>query len=65
MDNISDFGDGDIIQSIYTKIVYKVIEHDKRGMAVLLNLRTDKKEDWNAYNNSHFILLKGQLNLFI
>lgn len=65
MDNISDFGDGDIIQSIYSGIIYKIISRDKNGMAELLNLRTGQIEDWNAYNNSHFILLKGQLNLFI
>lgn len=64
MDNISDFKDGDIIQSIYSGISYKVISRDKNGMAVLLNLKTEQKERWNAYNNPHFFALKGQLNLF-
>ena len=64
MDNISDFGDGDIIQSIYSGISYKIISRDKNGMALLLNLTTEKTEHWNAYNNRHFFALKGQLNLF-
>ena len=64
MKNISDFKDGDVIQSIYSGISYKVVSKDKNGMAVLLNLTTDKKEHWNAYNNRHFFALKGQLNLF-
>ena len=64
MDNISDFGDGDIIQSIYSGISYKIISRDKNGMAALLNFKTEKMEHWNAYNNRHFFALKGQLNLF-
>ena len=64
MDNISDFGDGDIIQSIYSGIIYKIIYRDKNGIAVLINLTTGQTERWNAYNNRHFFALKGQLNLF-
>lgn len=64
MDNIADFKDGDTIQSVYSGINYKIISRDKNGMAVLLNLDTKQKENWNAYNNPHFIALKGQLNLF-
>ena len=65
MDSIYVFRNGAIIHSVFSEINYKVISHDKNGMAELLNLRTGQIEDWNAYNNSHFILLKGQLNLFI
>ena len=64
MDNIADFKDGDTIQSVYSKISYKVISRDKNGMALLLNLQSNNKEHWSAYNNRHFIELKGQLKLF-
>lgn len=63
--NICNFKEGNIIHSIFSGVNYKVINHNKNGMAVLLNLKTGHMEDWNAYNNSHFILLSGQLNLFV
>lgn len=42
----------------------KVVEPDKRGMAILYNLSTRKNEDWNAENNFRFTKLEGQLELF-
>nr|WP_298672412.1 hypothetical protein [uncultured Prevotella sp.] len=64
MMNPCDFKTGDIIEDFYTKDHYKVVEPDKRGMAILYNLSTRKNEDWNAENNFRFTKLEGQLELF-
>jgi hypothetical protein len=64
MMNPCDFKTGDIIEDFYTKDHYKVVEPDKRGMAILSNLSTRKNEDWNAENNFRFTKLEGQLELF-
>lgn len=64
MNHPANFNNGDTIQSVYSGISYRVISKDKKGMAILLNLQTDKTEEWNTYNNPHFIELKGQLKLF-
>jgi hypothetical protein len=64
MMNPCAFNVGDIIEDFYTKDHYKVVEPDKRGMAILLNLKSQKNEDWNAENNFRFTKLEGQLELF-
>jgi hypothetical protein len=64
MNTPCEFKEGDILDDFYTGDHYKVVEPDKHGMAVLLNLGTRKNEVWNAENNFRFTKLKGQLELF-
>lgn len=58
------FNVGDILDDFYTGDHYKVVEPDKRGMAILYNLSTQKNEVWNSCNNCRFTKLEGQLELF-
>jgi hypothetical protein len=64
MNTPSEFKKSDIIDDFYTGDHYKVIDSDKHGMAVLLNLGTRKNEVWNSCNNCRFTKLEGQLELF-
>ena len=65
MDNPIEFKHKDIIESVYSNKLYKVIEPDKKGMAILLNIETGLKENWNSCNNPHFIKSSNQLKLKI
>lgn len=53
--NPCDFAEGSIIRSIYTGIVYVITHHYKNGMCNLYQPILRKNENWNAYNNKHFI----------
>lgn len=44
-------------------MTYRVIEPDKNGMAKLYNINLNTHENWNAYNNNHFVLSTNQLSL--
>lgn len=61
--NPCKFKQNDIIISIHSGMTYKVIEPDKHGMAKLHNINLNTNEDWNAYNNNHFVLSDNQLSL--
>ena len=52
------FNIGDIIESIYNKQKYKVIDPDKKGIAKLLNLESNVVQDFNSTSNPHFKLVK-------
>lgn len=63
--NPNEFNAGQIIISVYTLDLYKVICPGKAGMSKLLNLQTNFVETWNAENNRHFALPKlKQLDLW-
>jgi hypothetical protein len=52
------FNIGDIIESIYNKQKYKVIDPDKKGISKLLNLESNVVQDFNSTSNPHFKLVK-------
>lgn len=64
MNNPIHFNKGDFVRSFYSEKHYEVIEPDKRGMAILLDVETGRKEDWNSCNNPHFEKQTPQLKLF-
>lgn len=48
------FPEGSLIRSKFTGIPYRVISH-KKGMSNLQELIYGRVEQWNSYNNQHFI----------
>lgn len=54
--NPAHFKKGDFVIDKYRRDIYEIIEPDKRGMAVLENIKTKWRQDYNAHNNAHFIL---------
>ena len=63
MYNPKDFNINDIIESVYSVNLYKVIEPYKKGMAKLKNVDTLMIENWNSCNNPHFVKAESQLKL--
>ena len=58
--NPGEFNSGDVIQSVYSNKVYKVVEREnRRGISILRNLFTGNDEMWNSHNNRHFIPLSN------
>lgn len=53
--NPKDFKPGDHVTDIYTLDPYEVIVADVKGMAKFKDLETGYVQDFNAYNNKHFL----------
>lgn len=53
--NPIEFSEGSIIQSVYTGELYRVEKFYGNGMVLLYNIRCRATQNWNAYNNRHFI----------
>ena len=62
----ANFKIGDMVQSVYSGLLYEIVEPNKNGMAKLKNIRTGQVEDWNAENNPHFKQLDkgGQVRMY-
>jgi hypothetical protein len=59
-----EFKKQDFIKSVYSNKIYEVMEPDKKGMAILRNTETNRKENFNACNNPHFVKQENQIKLF-
>ena len=53
-----------VVVSVYTGIKYRVGSMQKYGLRSMFNMRTEREETWNAYNNAHFVL-ENELSLGI
>lgn len=53
--NPIEFNEGEIIQSVYTGELYRVDKFYGNGMVLLYKIKSRATENWNAYNNRHFI----------
>lgn len=53
--NPVEFSEGSIIQSVYTGELYRVEKFYGNGMVLLFKIKSRATENWNAYNNRHFI----------
>lgn len=53
--NPIEFSEGSVIQSIYTGELYRVEKFYGNGMVLLYKIKSRATENWNAYNNRHFI----------
>lgn len=53
--NPIEFKEGSIIQSVYTGEIYRVDKFYGNGMVLLYKVKNRVMENWNAYNNRHFI----------
>lgn len=53
--NPIEFSEGSTIQSIYTGELYRVEKFYGNGMVLLYKIKSRATENWNAYNNRHFI----------
>lgn len=64
--NPASFQIGNIVQSVYSGLLYKIVEPNKNGMSKLKNIRTGQVEDWNAENNPRFKQLDkgGQVRMY-
>ena len=60
--NPIEFETNSIVVSVYTGIRYKVGSMLKYGLRSMINMRTEREETWNAYNNAHFVL-ENELSL--
>lgn len=55
--NPYEFEVGSIIKSIYNGELYRVEKFYGSNMVLLYKIRCRATENWNAYNNRHFIPL--------
>ena len=53
--NPIEFCEGSIIQSVYTGELYRVEKFYGNCMVLLYKIKYRATENWNAYNNRHFI----------
>lgn len=53
--NPIEFTEGSVIQSVYTGELYRVEKFYGNGMVLLYKIKSRATENWNAYNNRHFI----------
>lgn len=53
--NPIEFSEGSVIQSVYTGELYRVEKFYGNGMVLLYKIKSKATENWNAYNNRHFI----------
>lgn len=53
--NPIEFSEGSVIQSVYTGELYRVEKFYGNGMVLLYKIKSRATENWNAYNNRHFI----------
>lgn len=53
--NPIEFSEGSLIQSVYTGELYRVEKFYGNGMVLLYKIKSRATENWNAYNNRHFI----------
>lgn len=53
--NPIEFSKGSVIQSVYTGELYRVEKFYGNGMVLLYKIKSRATENWNAYNNRHFV----------